>query len=340
MKKTPLSLDMLVSPLYPNLNSILNIYNVSGIYLRFQSIKYIKMADQKTLAAENIVAAIEARPQEFLKPDFAKARGSKNSANKYMDNNIVLVNGQKKRLGIAWKMQPLKGGIKAPKDRKYGPTIQFRGSSGDLGKATVAVYSEFKRQITEGINDKSIKAKGGKAIIRSIIQTELESGEELDDPLIRFKLPFKNGKPEFRLVRIEEDKDGNPRPVDVKCTEENVHTLIRSRMVTSGYVNMDTVVFSGFGISIPAKVQLLVIKPVENDAPEVDSILSREEMLAMVGDMGDAKNDNDNDDNDGENEGDGVDEVVVDEDVPATENQLEALRALALNDEDGENKDE
>jgi hypothetical protein len=40
-----------------------------------KTIKYIKMADQKTLAAENIVAAIEARPKEFLKPDFAKARG-------------------------------------------------------------------------------------------------------------------------------------------------------------------------------------------------------------------------------------------------------------------------
>jgi hypothetical protein len=228
-------------------------------------------------------------------------------------------------------MQPLKGGIKAPKDRKYGPTIQFRGSSGDLGKATVAIYSEFNSQITEGLENNSIKAKGGKAIIRSIVQTELENGEELEDPLIRFKLPFKNGKPEFRLVRIEEDKDGNPIPVDVKCTEENVHTIIRSRMVTSGYVNMDTVVLSGFGISIPAKVQLLVIKPVENDAPEVDAILSRDEMLAMVGDIGDVKNDNNEEENEEEE-----DAVVVDEDAPATENQLEALRALALNEEEKE----
>lgn len=292
------------------------------------------MADQKTLAEENIVAAIEARPQEFLKIDFDKARGSKNNTNRYVDNNIILANGQKKRLGIAWKMQHLKGGIKERSDRKYGPTIQFRSSSGDLGKATVAIYSEFKRQITEGLDNKSIKAKGGKAIIRNIVQTELENGEAVEDPIIRFKLPFdKNGKPEFRLVRIEVDKDGNPRPVDVKCTEENVHTLIRSRMVTSGYVSMDTVVFSGFGISIPAKVQLLVIKPVDNDVPKIDSILSREEMLAMVGEMGEAKNNNDNEDEHSENEGDGVDEVVADEDVPATENLLEALRALALNDE-------
>jgi hypothetical protein len=298
------------------------------------------MADQKTLAAENIVAAIDARPNGFLKPDFEKARGTKNSANKYIDNNIILVNGQKKRLGIAWKMQPLTGGIKAPNDRKYGPTIQFRGSSGYLGKATVAVYSEFKRQITEGLKDKSIKAKGGKAIIRSIIQNELESGEELDDPIIRFKLPFKEGKPEFRLVRIEEDKDGNPRPVDVKCTEENVHTLIRSRMLTSGYVSMDTVVLSGFGISIPAKVQLLVIKPVENEAPEIDSILSREEMLAMVGDIVEAKNDDNDDTDDADDDDDDNDndnDVGVEEDAPATESQLESLRALALNDEEGDN---
>jgi hypothetical protein len=287
------------------------------------------MADQKTLDAENIVAAIRARPNEFIDMNFAKTRGSKNNTNKYMDNIIVLANGRKEKLGIAWKMLPLKGGIKAPKDRKFGPTIQFRGSSGDLGMATTEVYSEFKRQITKGLKNSSIKAKGGKAIIRSIVQTELENGEELDDPIIRFKLPFKNGKPEFRLVRIEEDKDGNPRPVDIKCTEENVHTLIRSRMITSGYVCMDTVVFSGFGISIPAKVQLLVIKPVENDAPAVDSILSREEMLAMVGDMGEAKNENDNED-DGEEDG----EVVVDENAPATENQLENLRALALNNND------
>ena len=292
------------------------------------------MADQQTLAAPKILEAIKARPKGFLNTNYEKLRGSKNSTNKYTNLDILLANGHNKRLGIAWKMQSLKGGIKGPEDRKYGPTIQFRGSSGDLGEATVAIYSEFKRQITEGLNNKSIKAKGGKANIRSIVQTELENGEELDDPLIRFKLPFKNGKPEFRLVRIEEDENGNPRPVDIKCTEENVHTIIKSRMLTSGYVSMDTVVFSSFGISIPAKVQLLVIKHMENEAPEVDSILSREEMLAMVGDTGEAKNDNEDDD---ENEGDGVEEVVVDEDAPATEDQLEALRVLSLDDEDEDN---
>ena len=294
------------------------------------------MADQKTFDAANIARAIKARPQGFLAPDFNKARSSKNSTNKYMDNNIVLENGQKKRLGIAWKMQPLKGGIKKPEERKYGPTIQFRGSSGPLGESVVAIYAEFKRLVEAGLKDKSIKAKGGKAIIRSIVQTELEDGTVLDDPVIRFKLPFKNGKPEFRLVRIEDD-DGEPRPVDVKCTEATVHELIRSRMITSGYVSMDTVVFSGFGISMPAKVQLLVIKPVENDSPEVESILSREEMLAMVGDVGDEENKENKED--GENEENDEVEAEPDENATATEDQLKALRDLALDEENIERKD-
>lgn len=296
--------------------------------------------DQKTLAAENVVKAINARPNGFLVPEFAKSRSTKNSANKYMDNNLVLVNGQKKRLGIAWKMTSLKGGIKAPADRKFGPVIQFRGSSGALGVATTSIYAEFKRLVQVGLDNGTIKAKGAKAIIRSIIQSELENGDDLDDPIIRFKLPFKNGKPEFRLVRIEEDKDGNPKPVDIKCTEDNVHTLIRSRMVTSGYVSLDTTVMSGFGISMPAKVQLLVIKPVENDAPEVDSILSREEMLAMIGDPDDKVDA----EQEQEHKDDGVivDEVGGDDNAPAMAEQLEKLRLLSLvadGDKDGVDAD-
>ena len=159
--------------------------------------------NNQVLSAENVVKAIAARPQGFLKPEFETTRPSKKSANKYMDNNIVLENGQKKRLGISWKMQPLTGGIKEPKDRKYGATIQFRGSSGALGNATVSIYTELKRLISEGIKNGTIKVKKDKSLFRSVLQTELESGETLDDPIIRFKLPFDdNGRPLFKIVRI------------------------------------------------------------------------------------------------------------------------------------------
>lgn len=286
------------------------------------------MADQNVLAAVNIVKAIEARPNGFLSMDFDKARSTKNSTNKYIDNNLVLANGTNKKLGISWKLTPLKGGVKSPDERKYDATIQFRGSSGDLGAATVAIYAEFKRQIEEGLSNGTIKAKGAKSIVRSIVQTELENGEQLDDPIIRFKLPFKNGKPDFDLYRIEKGEDGNPRPVLINCTESDVHTLIRSRMITAGHVTMDEVVLSGFGISLPAKVKLLVVKPVENEAPEVDSIMSREEMLSMIGEP--VENDEEatnttQDLPDTEN--------VENDNTPATDDQLEALRKLALQEE-------
>jgi hypothetical protein len=288
------------------------------------------MTDQKKLTAGDVVKAIEARPNEFLILDFTKLRSAEKSTNKYMDQIIVLENGQKKKLGFSWNQLPLKGGIKIPSERKYDPFVLFRASSGDLGKATSAVCAEFKRLAEEGIKNKKITAKGAKAIIRSIIQTEIADGDALDDPIIRFKLPFKDGKPEFKLVRIEIGKDGNPKPVELKCTEENIHTLIKSRMVTSGYVSMDTVVFSGSGISIQARIQLLVIKPVENDTPAVESILSREEMLEMIGEPVDNTVTN--------NEDDTNDEENIDN-TPAMGDQLEALRKLALTEELNDNEE-
>ena len=294
------------------------------------------MTDQKTLTAGDVVKAISASPEDFLDINSDNPRGSKTSANKYMDCKLK-IDGKTKKLNFSWKGQLLRGGIKEPDDRRYGPTIQFRGSSGDLGKATVEIYNRFKSIIGAKLEDKSIKSRGSKAIVRSIVQTELENGEQLDDPIIRFKLPFKDGKQLFRLLRIEQDKDGNPRSVEIKCTEENVHTVIKNGILTSGFVTMDTVVSSGFGWSIPAKVQLLVIKPVENSAPSVESILSREEMLEMVGDVQDA----------------GVEQIITEDfndteggstidkgDSSNIENQLEALRQLALDEEDHKNNED
>lgn len=275
------------------------------------------------IPAKDVMKFINDDPDGFLVPGFDKQRDSKNSSNKYMDNCIKTGDGKKKRLKISWKMVPLEGGVKAPEDRKYGPTIAFRESSGDIGKATVATYSKFSEIVSEKLSNGEIKARKNRANICSIVQKELDDGTELDDPIFRFKLPFNDkGKPEFKLVRIEEDEEGNPKPVNVNCTVDNVHTIIKGRMLTSGFVTMDTVVFSGFGISIPARVQLLVIKPVANETPDVESILSRDEMLEMVGDPGEEEDDA-ADDEDGD--------VAIDDPAnPETENQLEALQKLAI----------
>jgi hypothetical protein len=290
------------------------------------------MANQKTLSAEDFNKAIEARPDGFLFSDSSKARGTKTSQNKYIDNYVICVDGKKLKCGISWKNTALASGIKAPEDRKFGVNTTFRESSGPVGKALVAIYAEFTRSMEANLKNKTIIAKGAKANICSPVQTQLESGELLDSPLIRLKLPFnKNGNAEFRLVRIEKDENGNPKQVDIKCTEENVHTIIRSRMITSGYATMDTIVQSGFGISMPLKVQLLVIKPADNESPEIDSILSREEMLEMVGDMGDNNCENKEDDAKNDTEA-----YANTENVPLMGDQLEALRKMALVDDNNE----
>jgi hypothetical protein len=241
------------------------------------------MALPKDLNANVILKCMEARP-DFLKIDIAKQRGTKNSATKYMDALLVRENGSTSKLGIAWDQEPLRGAIKPMDERKFPPTLNYRSSSGALGKALVGIYGSFTSQIAARIADKSINVKPANAIIRSAVQNESDSGEKLEDSIIRIKLPFKkNGDADFKLAKIIIDESGNPKPVYIKCTEQNIHTLITGRTMTSGYATMEDVIFSTFGISMPIKIKLLVIKPMEFDSPEVDAIMSREEMLAMAG---------------------------------------------------------
>ena len=242
------------------------------------------MALPKDLNANVILKCIEARPNEFLKIDIMKQRGTKNSATKYMDALLVRENGSTSKLGIAWDQEPLRGTIKPFDERKFPPTLNYRASSGAMGKAIVSIYESFTAQIAARIADKSINVKPANAIIRSAIQAESDSGEKLDDKIIRIKLPFKkNGDADFKIAKIIIDEEGNPKPVYINCTEKNIHTLITGRTLTSGYATMEDVIFSSFGISMPIKIKLLVIKPMEYDSPDVDAIMTREEMLAMAG---------------------------------------------------------
>jgi hypothetical protein len=294
--------------------------------------------NNKSLSVDTVIDAINANPEGFLKPEFDKTRSSKKSANRYLDNKILLANGKITKLGLSWKMQPLTGGIKEPDERKFDPTIQFRQSSGALGESAVKIYDTFNRLVTEGLAAKTIQVKKDKQLIRTIVQKELETGEELDDPIIRFKLPFTNGKPDFKLYRIDE-RDGKPVPTRVQnVTLENIHTIIRSGYITSGYVSLDTICFSGFGISMPAKVQLLVIKPVNRDGPDLEDLLDADDMAEMMApaDDGDAQPGPVPANEEGVN-ADGVGaedaEAAPDPNADATEEQLEALRTLAIDEE-------
>lgn len=230
---------------------------------------------KKTISVESLVAAANKDPQGFIKVDLEHPRGTKNSANLYHTVNFV-EDGKSKRLRFQWEGIPLTGGIKPPEERKYDPTISFRQSSGGLGDVVYRIYEEYERQVSYAKDNGHIKPKKGKDNICTIVQKELEDGTLLDDPLIRFKLSFdpKTGNPMFKVFELEKDEDDNViGKKQVKVTKENVHEIVRARSVTTGYVSMDTVVFSGFGISMPAKVEVLIIEPPEDDTPDVDDLL-------------------------------------------------------------------
>ena len=295
-------------------------------------------ADHAKLSATNILAAAAVNPNGFITVAFDKPQGSKTQQNKYHDVNFVMANGEKPRAGISWTATPLKGGIKEKKDRKYGVTLQFRGSSGDLGSALCAIDAQIKKIVETGVENKTVKLKKEHARYRSWVTEESANGEAFDEPLIRMKLAFsEKGVPLFTVLRIEKDASGLPRAVAVQCTEDDVHRVIRSRMITSGFATLKDMVYSPQGISVPLKVQILVIKSPESDAPKIETFMTHEQMLAMCepdatgAKVGREDNGSDDNDDDEEEEGGGDDDKRLTAKT-TPDAQLQALRDLALED--------
>ena len=295
-------------------------------------------ADHAKLSATNILAAAAVNPNGFITVAFDKPQGSKTQQNKYHDVNFVMANGEKPRAGISWTATPLKGGIKEKKDRKYGVTLQFRGSSGDLGSALCAIDAQIKKIVETGVENKTVKLKKEQARYRSWVTEESANGEAFDEPLIRMKLAFsEKGVPLFTVLRIEKDASGLPRAVAVQCTEDDVHRVIRSRMITSGFATLKDMVYSPQGISVPLKVQILVIKSPESDAPKIETFMTHEQMLAMCepdatgAKVGREDNGSDDNDDDEEEEGGGDDDKRLTAKT-TPDAQLQALRDLALED--------
>lgn len=283
------------------------------------------MSSSGFITAEQLSKNLSDSPSKNFIIDWENERSSKKSDNKYVDIYSYDGNGNKTKLIVAWKKEQLRGRIRGPEERKYAPEIQFRKSSGNLGEATCLVYEEFKRQIEDRINSKQLKVRGPKAIIRSKVQVDLEDGTLLDDPIIRFKLPFRNGKPIFDLIRFK-----NSKPVKVSCTEDNIHEILKSGTITCGTVNLGEIVFSGFGISIPATVESLVIKPKKNNKSDIVSLITAEEIEDMNdSDSEDEPNGNSEDEENEEHE----EHEEHEEGELSIEDQLKKLNA-SVDDED------
>jgi hypothetical protein len=191
-------------------------------------------------------------------------------------------------------MVPTAGGIKPREERKdYGEFLLFRkssvgtGHSEQFGEAMYQTYEACEKYVTTGVANKSIKVSPKKSGFCSPVQKCLESGEILEDPMIRMKLPFgDDGRQLFKLYRVVE-VNGKATPVPITCNKDNVHTIIRSRTLTSGYAVMDSLTRHAQGISFPCKIKLLIIKDPIDDVPTVEDLLG-DDLAEMMGEAVDA----------------------------------------------------
>jgi hypothetical protein len=293
------------------------------------------MSNNVKTSAKTIMDAYNANPETFITPDLVNSRKSNKRPIRWHTTSLVNPPNKKINLGISFKMVQTVANIKAPEERKYGVTIMYRrssvgkGDSAQFGEALYQVYDRLGKFTDENLANKNIKVKKGKDNWLSTVQTELESGDLVDDPMIRIKLPFTDdGKPQFKLIQID-SVNGKNVARKVACNIDNIHTIIRAGTFTSGFIDMSTYTFSGYGISNPAKVQTLIIKPSANNAPEYDEILDEEDMMDMAvapDDMAPANEVVDNVDNNDA----GDDANDADDPEATTEEQLEALKALNM----------
>lgn len=289
---------------------------------------------------ETVLAAHSARNTGFIKLDIKNGRKSDKSKYDitYMDAKLVLPDGKEVPLEMAWECERLKGKINDRKSRKGNGQLVFRKSSGKMGEALFLIYTEARRQIELGYKNGTITHKK-RLGFRSIIQTESNGGDVFDDPLIRLSLPFdrKTERPMFDLFKIQK-KAGklkvNAEPVNL----DNVHSTILSGMMTSGFVDMSTLMYSSQGISIPAKVMSLVIKNRKKRVPAPTTYVSAAALEAMACDDED---DEDNEEHEEEHEAKTKEAESETDEPPSTEGKTDeeidediAKRVAALSNAD------
>lgn len=255
------------------------------------------MSSSGFITAEHLSKNLSESPSKNFIIDWDNERKHKTRECKYVDIYSYDNTGNKTKLVIGWKKEQLRGRVKGPEERKFAPVMQFRKSSGSLGTAICLVYDEFKKQIEQKLADKSLKIKESKRSIKSIVQTDLEDGTLLEDPIIRFKLPFRNGKPVFGLFKVK-----NKKLVKVSCNEDNIHEILKSGTLTSGSVSVESIVFSSFGISIPATVKELVIKPKKNNSDGIFAMLTEDDIDEMNDSGSDDESEDESDINSDEEE--------------------------------------
>ena len=145
--------------------------------------------------------------------------------------------------------------------------LQFSKSSasdagGQYGKAKCAIYEAFMR----------IAAKlDPKAHISNPIQTHRKDGTPIDDPIIRVLIPCDNGVPRIMIHDLSKTVGKSfpimTAPNGSQLTLEKMNDTIKPGSTVSGVDDMSAVCTGSYGISLPTKVSLLLVKPSKGFGP-------------------------------------------------------------------------
>jgi hypothetical protein len=240
-------------------------------------------------AADRIIAEWEREvvnkdDKSFLHFDLSNPRFGKRQNNRYYTVNLKDTNGKLYSLSkLSWACEPTSGKIKPHEERKgYAPTLQFRESS-ELGRVLSKIMDEFKRVFPKYIESGQVKVRKDKSNISIPVQRETDDGTEIPDGICRIGLPFyDDGQPKFELFKMVQDTpDSKPIKVSEPCSSQDIHEKIQAQTLTTGVVDIGSVALHSFGISIPSKVIVLVIKPGEPEVPDVSEIMDEDQMLMM-----------------------------------------------------------
>ena len=249
------------------------------------------MSTKKHLTVEEALAAYKANPEGWLTVDLAGQRQAKAQPT-FFHNIMINVPGRKPELfRFTWAKEQLSASVKDMKERgDNGVSIQFRRTSGALGEVLFR-KDEFMGKFTadklkKGELTKTLK-NGKKVPIKSTkwfttVQTGTEDGTVFEDPIIRAKCKFNaDGTPRFALQRIKKVK-GKAIPVMIRAKELDVHTYLKSRSETAGFMNCSTYCFSSQGVSAPTTVELILVKPAASMVPKAEDVFSADLLASMA----------------------------------------------------------
>jgi hypothetical protein len=302
--------------------------------------------NQETITIQEVITTIEKNGLAGFPVDFTKAarKARNNPKVTYRDFMVSKQSGKLVKVKVTFTSTLTTSSMK-PSDQRKGITdIQFRESSGSLGVGICKLYGEIiEPLLTEALASKKIVVNRSQPTkICSVVQSYLLNGEALEDKIIRVKLDFhkdgeKKGLPMFAIKKFAMVK-GKVQEVNVICNEENIHHLFKCGTSVAGVINMDSIVTSPQGFSVPCKAVTLYIKPAVIQSVKAETFMSEDEMKDMCSDepteeeveevkeAGDADVEDDDDKVD--------DEFEVEETTDSTDDQLKALKALAIDEDE------